>query len=459
MRIRRVLLVAAIVGTLGAAGYLAWRSPWVRAWFARDSENPIEIARLAEKKLDQPPVSAAATGWPQWRGPLRDGRAPAGPLRTNWDEKPPAKLWQAACGGGYGSCAVVDGRLFVQDRKGEDERVLCLDAANGNLLWEYGYPSEQAGRDRSYAIGPRATPTISGDRLYCVGGAGKLLCLKLSTAPGAKPTLAWEHDLLAEFNASLPQWGVACSPLIEDDLVVVQPGGEKSSVVALDKNTGAHRWSAGDNPPSYSSPVAATIGGRRMIFAFTSNALLAIRAEDGKVTGSYSWRTMPDVNVATPLVIDEYVFISSGYGMGCALLHAEPTADGAKLVAVYARRKPPGIQNHHQTCVFKDRHLFGFDGNAPGHLKCVEFDTGKFVEGWSDEGEVGKGSVILAGDHLVIQTERGDLALVEANPKEFRLLGKVRRVLSGRNNWASPTLVDGRLYLRDEEKVVCYDVR
>jgi hypothetical protein len=456
MRIRRVILAAGIVGGLCGLGYIAWRSPLVRGWFASDSENPEEIARLAEKQLEQAPAAESAIGWPQWRGPHRDGRAPAGPLRTDWEANPPTKLWQASCGGGYGSCAVVDGKLYVQDRKGDEERVLCLDAASGQELWNYSYPSEQAGKDRSYAIGPRATPTISAGRLYCVGGAGKFLCLVLPTTPGTKPTLAWEHNLLAEFDASLPQWGVSCSPLIEADLVIVQPGGSRGAVVAYDKNTGELRWAAGDHPPSYSSPVAATIGGRRIIFAFMGDALLAIRAEDGAVTGSYSWRTQHGANIATPLVIDEYVYISSGYVMGCALLRAVPRGEGVELDVVYARRKPPGMQNHHQSSVYKDRHLFGFDNNT---LRCVEFATGKFVEGWSGEREVGKGSVILAGDHLVIQTESGDLALVEASPKEFVLKGKVRRVLTGRNNWASPTLVNGLLYLRDEEKVVCYDVR
>lgn len=459
MRIRRVLIVLGLVAILGVGGYLAWRSPIVRGWFARDSENPQEIARLAGKKLELPPVGESANGWPQWRGPTRDGRAPASPLRTDWEANPPTKLWQVACGGGYGSCAVVDGKLYVQDRRGDHERVLCLDAATGQTLWDHAYPSERAGRDASYAIGPRATPTIANGRLFSVGGAGRFLCLELSTAPGGKPTLAWEHDLLAEFDASISQWGVACSPLVEGDLVVVQPGGDKGSVVAFDRLSGAVRWTAGDNPPSYSSPVAATIGGKRMIFALTGNALLAIRAEDGGITGSYPWKTVPDVNAATPVVVDEYVFISSAYGMGCALLYAEPSADGAKLVEVYARRKPPGMENQHQACVFKDRHLFGFSGTRSAELRCLEFDTGRFVEGWTDDREFGMGSVILAGQHLVIQTEGGDLCLVKADPKEFELLGKVRRVLSGRNNWASPTLVDGRIYLRDEQKVVCYDVR
>jgi outer membrane protein assembly factor BamB len=289
--------------------------------------------------------------------------------------------------------------------------------------------------------------------VYTVGGAGKLLCLE-SPSASAAPTIRWQHDLLAEFDAQIPQWGVACSPLLEGDLVIVQPGGKSGSVVAFDKTTGEVRWRAGNNPSGYSSPIAATIGGQRAIFALTSNALLAISL-DGKVTDSYPWATQHSGNVATPLIVDDYVFISAAYGQGCALLRAERKDDGVKLVQVYSRRLR-GLQNHHSTSVYKDRYLFGFDGVA-GRLKCIEFDTGNEKEGWDASG-VGKGSLILADKHLIIQTERGELCLVEATPEEFRLVAKISTVLSGNHNWASPTLVDGRLYLRDEEKVVCYDV-
>jgi outer membrane protein assembly factor BamB len=194
-----------------------------------------------------------------------------------------------------------------------------------------------------------------------------------------------------------------------------------------------------------------------MIFALTGDALLAIRAADGTVTDRYEWTTQYQGNVATPLVVDDYVFISAAYRQGCALLRAELEENGVKFVQVYARRRPPGLQNHHASSVYKNRHLFGFDGDSVAFLKCVNFDTGKDV--WNAERAVAKGSIVLADQHLIIQTERGELCLVEASTEEFTLVAKTPRLLTGNNNWATPTLLDGRLYLRDEEKVVCYDLR
>jgi outer membrane protein assembly factor BamB len=422
--------------------------------FAKDTEDPAELSKLAEKKLEVATVAEAATGWPQWRGPLRDGRAPDGPFRTDWDKRPPTRLWSTPCGGSYSSLAVVGGKVYTQDRRDGNERVICLNAADGKQLWEHSYPADSAGKDAKYAIGPRATPTIQGNSVYVVGGAGKLICLEMPTS-GTTPTVRWQHDLLTEFDAKMPQWGVACSPLVEGDLVIVQPGGKNGSVAAFDKNSGDVRWRAGNTPSGYSSPIVAAIGGNRSIFALTSEALLAIDME-GKVTDSFPWLTQFGGNVATPLNVDDYIFISSGYGQGCALLRAVRKDDGVKFVQVYVRHQR-GLQNHHCTSVYKDRYLFGFDGDA-GRLKCVEFNTGNEKKDWEATG-VGKGSLILAGKYLIIQTERGELCLVEATPEEFRLEAKIPRVLNGNNNWASPTLVDGKLYLRDEEKIVCYDVR
>jgi outer membrane protein assembly factor BamB len=453
------MLILCLTLAVAGGGYLASRSPWVRGLFAHNSENAAEIAKLAEKKLDLAPVAAPEMGWPQWRGPTRDGRAPAGPLRTDWDKSPPKLLWKSDGGGGYGSCAVVGARVYTQYRKDGRDILQCLDAATGSLRWEVGDAANYDGTDPTYAIGPRATPTIEGKLIWTVDGAGHLRCYRSREPEGQGLDALWHVDLIKMFDAKLPHWGAACSPLIEGDLVIVQPGGKDGSVVALDKTTGETRWSAGQNPPSYSSPVAATIGGQRMIFALTGDALLAIRASDGAITDSYSWKTVPEVNVVTPLVVDDYVFISSAYGMGCALLRAEAKGDVVKLVSVYARRRPPGMQNHFSTSVFKDRHLFGFDGMGAARLKCVEFDTGKEKADWDAETALAKGTLILAGNHLIIQTERGELGLVEATPDEFRLIARIPKVLSGKNNWATPSLVEGRLYLRDEEKVVCYDVR
>jgi outer membrane protein assembly factor BamB len=455
MRTRRVVVLLGILAGLGVGVYVASQSAWVRSWWARDVENTAEMGKLADKQLLVQPTADPTAGWFQWRGPTRDGRAPAGAFRTDWSINPPKLLWSTPCGGGYSSCAVVNGRLYTQDRQDPQERIICLDAETGRLLWEYSYPADYSGTDRTYAIGPRATPTVQGDQLVAVGAAGKLLCLKLDG--NNPPTLLWEHDLLAEFDARIPRWGVACSPLIEGDLVIVQTGGKRGSVVAFDKTSGQLRWSAGTNPSGYSSPVAATIGPHRMILALTGDALLAIRASDGQVTDSYEWTTQYQGNVATPLVVDDYVFISAAYRQGCALLRMEPQAAGVKFVQVYARRRPPGLQNHHASSVFKDRHLYGFDGDSVAFLKCVNFETGKDV--WDAERAVTKGSIVLADRYLLIQTERGELCLVEAKPEEFTLVAKTPRLLSGNNNWATPTLLDGRVYLRDEEKVVCYDLR
>src|SRR5262249_6419210 len=161
---------------------------------------------------------------------------------------------------------------------------------------------------------PRAPPPTDGNRLYAVGAAGKFVCLELPATAGGKPTIAWEHDLIGEFRASVPQWGVACSPLVEGDLVIVQPGGKDGSGVAFDKASGEVRWKAASNESGYSSPVAATVGGGRVIYAMTGDALLCIRASDGKVLDKQDWMTRFNGNIATPVVHKEYVFVSSGYG-------------------------------------------------------------------------------------------------------------------------------------------------
>jgi outer membrane protein assembly factor BamB len=455
MSTRRVVLAIGVFSCLAVSGYLASRTSWVRSLFVKDIEDPDELSKLAGTKLEVPSIADSNSEWPQWRGPFRDGRALASPIRTDWDKRPPTPLWSAQCGGGFSSLAAVNGKIYAQDRQGSNERVFCLNAADGKQIWAHSYPTDSAGKDPKYASGPRASPTIEGNFVYSVGGAGKFICLE-TTAASATPSLRWEHDLLAEFEAKMPQWGVACSPLIEGDLAIVQPGGRNGSVVAFDKATGEVRWKAGNNPSGYSSPMAATIGGQRTIFALTGNALLVIGL-DGKVNDSFSWATQFDGNVATPLIVSDYIFISAAYGQGCALVRAKRTDDGVKLVQVYARHLK-GMKNHHGTSIYKDRFVYGFDGESAARLKCFEFDTGNEKEGWDGSG-VGKGSIILADNNLIIQTERGELCLVEATPVEFRLLAKVPKVLNGNNNWSTPALVDGKLYLRDDEKIVCYEVR
>lgn len=455
----RSLLVTAILLTLLLlVGVLLWRMPWIQSLFRSDADNVEEAAKLKDAPLTVASIDPSS-GWPQWFGPHRDGRAPAGPLRTDWEKRPPAKLWEAPCGGGFGSMAVVGGKLYIHDRHGGTdnaavERLRCLDAATGQPVWEYLSTSDYTHQDRKYANGPRATPTVDGDRIYTVGGGGLFLCVQSPAEPNGAARELWRHELLTEFNAKSPQWGVACSPLVEGDLVIVQPGGKHGSVAAFDRQSGQLRWKVGSNPSGYSSPVAATIAGRRVILAMTGNALLAIGV-DGQLLDEYSWKTDYDGNIATPIVVEDYIFISSGYNHGCALLRLIADGKEARLEQVFFRNNKV-MRNHHSTCVYKDGHLYGFDDSL---LKCVDFRS--LREQW-DFDDVSKGCLILADRYLVILTESGDLALVETDPKECKLLAKVAsglRTVRDERTWALPVLVDGRLYLRDQSKILCLDVK
>lgn len=456
MKPRSLLLVVGLLLVLGIGGFLAWRSPWVMSLFAKDTGSAEEKARADGAALKNAVAPDAASGSPEWRGAARKGVAPVQQFRTDWDKNPPKEAWRATVGGGYGSCAVVGGKLYVQDKHGAGERVLCLDAESGKQVWEFAYESGPAGNDPTFAIGPRATPTVVGNWVFAVGGAGLVHALEVVDG---KPQLRWKHDLQEEFAAPMPQWGFAGSPLVYNDLVIVMPGAKGAAVVAFDRATGATKWKSGSHAPSYSSAVVASVGGQDTVFALLGDALLAVRPTDGTVTDTFKWETQFGGNIATPVVVDnEYVFISASYGSGCALVRAEKVGDAVKLKPVYSRRRS-GFQAHIATPVYKDKHLFGIDGlRGSGGLKCIAFASGEPVEDWEDR-KIGQASLILAGDYLIVQRDAGELCLVRADPKECKVVARVPGVLTGRNNWATPALVGGRLYLRDEEKVVCLDAR
>ncbi len=446
--VRRAAIAAAVVLVLGASGYVMDRAGVFRRWFARDTENTAEIEQLRHAP-PAPPRAAVGGGWPQFLGPNRDGHAPAGPFRTDWDKRPPEKLWSAPVGGGFSSFAVVGGKLYTQDRQGGNERVLCLDAATGALVWEYSYPASYDGID--YGAGPRATPTVEGNKVYAVGAGGLMHCLDAGSNP---PRVVWQHDLPGEFNARRPQWGYACSPLLDGDTVVVQPGGRKGSVAAFDATTGHVRWTAGTNPAGYSSPTAATIHGVRTVFALTGDALLCLRP-DGTLMGSYAWPTQHNGNIATPQVLDDYVFVSAGYGMGCTLLRLRPDADRLQLVEVYCKRNKP-LRTHHGTAVAVGRHLFGFDGdNDNARLTCFSLIDGTPI--W-DTRQVKNGKIVAVGGYLVILTQTGELILVQATPDEYRPVATVPLGYNGQQNWALPVVVDGRLYVRGPDRIECLSV-
>jgi hypothetical protein len=472
-----IVIPVLAVFLLGLAGVLvATRWSTFLHFFSFDhTATAEELEELKKARLD-PAHAVRAAGssadpaqeWPQWRGAFRDGISTFTGMRTDWDREEPKKLWDKPIQGGYASIAVVkgtDGRtlLYTMDKLGKgdrmvQERVLCLHGDSGDILWEHRYDTDYAGLD--YGSGPRATPAVHDGRVYSVGANGTFLCLE-AEPEGNEAKVLWQHDLLKDFQAERPRWGVACSPLVDGDRVYVQPGGRNGSVAAYERKEGKLVWKALADPSGYSSPVAADLAGTRQIVAFTGHRVVGIDAVDGRHLWSYDWATEYECNVATPIVAGDYVFISSNYQSGCALIKVACDGDRDFVARAIFVRHDGLMRNHFSTCVLHQGYLYGFDvtgHGGPGFLKCIDIRT--FEESWQAgrDPHVKKGCLIYADGHLLTLSEEGWLALVEATPQEFRKKGKLQ-VLDGSDRaWALPAFAAGRLYLRDSERIVCYDL-
>jgi outer membrane protein assembly factor BamB len=404
--------------------------------------NAALLEKLAKADLSQEQPNPPTKGdWPQWRGPNRDGISRETGLLANCPKDGPKKLWQTKASVGYSSLSVAGGRVFSLLQDGPEEAVVCWDAETGQEVWRFKYPCEYKDAQGN---GPRSTPTVDGDRVYTVGATGILHCLK--TGNGDK---LWRHDLADEFAAPRLAWGVSFSPLIEGDLVLTNPGGPNdSSIVAFHKITGDEVWKSLNDPAAYSSPIAATIDGRRQVLFFTHDGLVSVAPQDGALLWRFPWDTRFGANVATPIVVSHYVFISSGYDKGCALLDVLASASSWQVRPVYEHNR---MRNHFSTSVYYQEHLYGFDDAT---LVCMNFRTGKIV--WKKK-DFKKGSLLVAEGRLIILGESGTLALAEATPDGYRELASFS--FSTKKCWTVPVLANGRLYVRDEEKIVCYDVR
>jgi outer membrane protein assembly factor BamB len=454
-----VLLVAFSFGLLlvGLAGYVAARwPPGFQRLFATDFQNPEIVAALSTENLE-PHLEALPGEWPQWRGPRRDGESKDAGLNLDWRTVPPKVVWRQPLEKGYSSVAVAGNRLFTQDKQGGNERVLCLDAEKGTLLWSHSYPVDYR-EFRSHATGPRATPTVHDGRVYAVGATGKFLCFEAEPSD-SKGKLLWQHDLLEEFAAKLAPWGYACSPLIDGKNVIVQPGGEQGSIAAFDRVTGELVWKQLDDVSGYSSPIIATLAGSRQLLAFTGTRLVGLRPADGALLWSYDWKTSFEANVATPIVAGDCVFISSDYGKGCALLKIVSMPSGElKPEPVYVRQNKV-MRNHQSTCVLHGGFLYGMDTSGTGGrvvLRCVDLRAGE--EKWATD-PVGKAVPLLVEGHLLLLFDDGQLVLATANPERYQEKGRMTALTDGSEVWALPALAHGRLFLRSHKEIVCVDLR
>lgn len=371
--------------------------------------------------------------WPQWRGPDLDGIS----KETRWNAEGEGKvLWTKAVGMGYSTVSIADGRLFTigHDKDAQQDTVYCLDAQTGKQHWSHEFASKTMAK--AHKGGSLTTPSIDGELVYVLNREGHYFCF---TADKGK--LKWKKNMVKEHGAKVPTWGFAASPLILEDLVVVNVG----PVVAYTKK-GRVKWKSKDYGHAYSTPAVFEHGGKRRFAVFNGDGLVILDPRNGKEIAHSAWKTRYDVNAATPVVIGDKIFISSGYNRGCSMLRF----DGKKLETLWENRE---MRNHMSGCVHYKGHLYGFDETI---FKCLALD-GEVA--WSKRG-LGKGAMVLAGDKLLMLTRRGDLAIAAASPEGYKELSRTRVLNDGAVQWTTPVLCGGLVYCRSSMgQLVCIDRR
>ena len=387
-----------------------------------------------------------AADWPQFLGPTRNAVSSEVGLNTSWGEGGPTALWTKEVGSGYSSPVIADGRLLIFHRVGDEEVLQCLDAHSGKPLWKTASPTRYVD-DFGKGDGPRSTPLVTGRSVVTLGADGRLQCLELQT--GRK---IWERALHEDFVVSKGFFGVATSPIAEDGLVLVNVGSKQAGIVAFALDTGKEVWRATDQGASYSSPVAATIDGVRHVFFFTREGLASLDPRNGAVRLSKPWRSrfQASVNAATPVIIQNRLFLSASYNTGAVMLRVR--RDGLEELW----KGDDVLSNHYTTSICHQNFLYGFDGRQEQRprLRCVAAASG--LVQWTKEG-FGCGSMLLAEGKLIVLTEDGDLVSIEATPEAYREICRAR-VLSAPCR-AALALSDGRLYGRDDHKLVCWNLK
>ena len=387
-------------------------------------------------------VPDAEPYWTDFRGPNRDGRYAQSTIRTDWPIDGLTPVWRQPIGGGYASFTVANGRAFTTEQRRDQEVVTSYDLATGRELWSHSWDAHF--REALGGPGPRATPTWFEGRVYALGATGFFWCLDAQTGE-----VVWQRNILEDSQATNLEWAMASSPLLEDDLVVVQPGGGDGwSVVAYDRHTGDVVWHALDDVQSYTSPMSVTLAGQRQVLAVTAERVVGLDVDDGRLLWEHPWSPSTVPNIAQPIVIDDnQVFLSASYGHGSTLIELVPR-DGQILVeTIWSNNR---MKNRFGSSVLHEGYIYGLDESI---LACIDASTGELQ--WKG-GRYGYGQLLLAGDHLVVLTEDGDLALVRATPDRHEEIAN-SLALDGKS-WNVPALADGRLLVRNAREMAAFDL-
>ena len=404
------------------------------------------------------PATPPDAGWPHRRGPHFDGTSDETGLADSWPEAGPPVLWTLELGQGYSGFTAVGDRVFTQTQTLYRQVVVCLDADTGQTLWEHGYawPYQAVGM----YPGPRATPTWHGGRIYFAGARGLVGCLD---AAAGRPL--WSLNVKEKFAGRGFDFGYACSPLVEQDKVILPAGGRGASVVALNPEDGSTVWASGNQPASYCSALPITLEGRRLVVAFLQNALALFDLETGRLLWQEVYSQGYDEHAADPIYREPYLMIASPFKSGAQAYRLRIEQGDGTAEAAYRLRAETAwfsrkMSNDVASCVVVDGHVYGFDLRdvqakrhrpSRGKFKCLKLDTGQVL--WETD-HTGHASVIAADGKLVLLSDRGEILLVRATPERYEELARAE-VFRGEICWTAPALYRGRLYLRSPTKAAC----
>jgi outer membrane protein assembly factor BamB len=424
----------------------AWRwTPSPEALY--DASRMTSSSIAAEESLPIDMTTTAASDYPSFRGRDRRGHVKEVRIETDWQSFPPKLLWRRPIGRGWSSFAVVGEHCVTQEQRGADEAIVCYELRTGTEVWVH--------RDRTRfdeatgGPGPRATPAIHDGNVYALGATGLLNCLD-----GATGKRLWSVDVLSDNETANALFGMTGSPLVLDQIVVVSPGGERSSLVAYDLKTGERVWKGGSSVASYSSPAFAILGGREQILNFNGDGLFGHDAGSGKVLWSLPWISNPreQNNVCQPVVASleqnaNCVLVSSGYGMGSTLLDIRESAGSFSCRERWRSLK---LKAKFSSVVVHAGYVFGLDGPI---LTCLDLRNGKQM--WN-RGRYGYGQLLLIGSTLLVQLESGEIALVEATPDHHVELARFAALDS--RTWNHPVFAGRFLLLRNDREAAVYEL-
>jgi outer membrane protein assembly factor BamB len=465
-----VALILFIFVRLGAL-QIEWRGGYAPALTWRKSLPDYgalerDRAKRASGILTNDSLSAAGNPWPGFRGPDRDSHYDQKTILTNWPANGLTLLWRQPCGGGYSSFAIAQGLAFTIEQRRDNEVAVAYNFKDGYEIWTSAWPDHF--QEYFSEEGPRSTPTFSDGKVYALGAMGELRCLDAATGK-----MLWSHNILVEYHASVPTYGIASSPLVLGDKLIVQSSaGNGKSVLCYDKRDGKLLWSALDDVTGYASPSLVNLAGQDQIIICAETRTLGLSSEDGKILWEYPWRVLHNqLPIAQPLPLSSNRFLlSAGYFTGCAAVEvslspSERKKSGAEIslspsdgeragvrVDLSARTlwQNKNLKNKFSSSVFWQGYIYGLDEDI---LTCLDATTGE--RKWKD-GRYGYGQLLLANGHLIILSGEGELALVKAIPERFEELARFQAIKG--KTWNHPAIADGKILVRNAQEMACFQI-